>query len=378
VAKKEPWVPDPDPDFEQMAVLGYSRWRRHQPDVISFDCETTGLAYYDTAFCVQFGWIGPDGVESHYFELEKFDSSIAVREIFESGATLVGHHTKFDLQKCILGGLLRREDVTPERIHDTEAQSQGINEHQPKALKTLAVDLLKYDDIIEVPIKSGKNAGTVRKVSRELHELKAAKEWAKKQYGIGSIKEVGYHLIPRSILVPYAIKDTDFTIRLHEMLWPRVQHHEDMLAWYRQEMEVSLVLLDMETAGMRSNVPYVKEQIRVYTKRMIHHDLAIEKLTGKTVGKDTKAGEFNPGSNDQIREYFTTRGHSREKYDRANLKTITDHLAPLLIERRKDDRILGTYFRAMDREVGTDGVLHPSFRQHGTVTGRMSSGESEG
>jgi DNA polymerase I-like protein with 3'-5' exonuclease and polymerase domains len=375
---KDPWVPPADPDFKQMAALGYAAWRRDKPDVISFDTETTGLAFHDRPFCVQFGWIGQRGVESHYFELEKYDSAPLVRQIFESGSTLVGHHTKFDLQKCILAGLLDREAVTADRIHDTEAQSQLVNEHQKKALKTLAVDLLKYDDVIEIPIKTGKNAGQMRKVSRELHELKIAKEWAKKEYGIASIKAVGYHLIPRGVLVPYAIKDTDFTIRLHELLWPKVQRRDAVLRCYRQEMELALVLLDMESAGMRLNAPYVRDQIKEYTKRVIRHDLAIESTVGMPVGKDTKNGEFNPGSNDQIREYFTGKGHVREKYDRNNLLTIEDPLAPLIVERRKDEKLLGTYFRAMENEVGPDGILHPAFRQHGTVTGRMSSGESEG
>jgi DNA polymerase I-like protein with 3'-5' exonuclease and polymerase domains len=55
---------------------------------------------------------------------------------------------------------------------------------------------------------------------------------------------------------------------------------------------------------------------------------------------------------------------------------LEDELAGLIVELREANKIKSTYFDALDAEA-KDGILHPNFRQHGTRTGRMSSGAAE-
>jgi DNA polymerase I-like protein with 3'-5' exonuclease and polymerase domains len=48
----------------------------------------------------------------------------------------------------------------------------------------------------------------------------------------------------------------------------------------------------------------------------------------------------------------------------------------MIVELREANKIKATYFDGLDVEA-KDGILHPNFRQHGTRTGRMSSGAAE-
>jgi DNA polymerase I-like protein with 3'-5' exonuclease and polymerase domains len=404
MAKAE-YVPPPDPDFEKLAQEGLAAWRRDRPTVIAFDTETTGLTHADRPFCVTVAWIrqppkmeyigpgpgpknvmGSDGVvypygkwkglkesgpavESAYFELFKYDASEAVREILSGSLTWVGHNLKFDVQKTLLDGLTPAEVIDLAEWHDTEGLAHLDNEHRPKRLKDLAVSVLGYDDVIEVELKS--KPGAFKKVSREKYELDEVRR------KMGLKQADGYEVLPRAVILPYALKDAEFTIQLYDQLRPRVSRFDDLEGLYSQEMEVSRVLLDMEGRGLAVDVDRVNAKVKEYTKRVLMHEMKIETIVGRPVGKDMKGGEFNPASNPQLRSFFTEAGFERDSYDAENLAQIDHPLAAALLEYRDDAKMLSTYLLPIQNET-VDGILHPSFRQHGTVTGRMSSGASEG
>jgi len=86
--------------------------------------------------------------------------------------------------------------------------------------------------------------------------------------------------------------------------------------------------------------------------------------------------EFNPNSPKQLSEAFEALGIEVESTDKATLATIDNPLAEQILQLRVVKKMLGTYLQAILAEQ-RDGILHPSYRQHGTRTGRMSSGEAE-
>lgn len=354
-------------------------WKEDSPGAISFDTETTGLTYFDTAFCVTAAWSRPSGeIVGHYFELEKFRAHRMVWDILNKTPILGGHNLKFDLQKAQLAGLLTRT-LEPAKLEDSQILAHLLDEYRPKGLKDLMVSVLDWDDTMEVEVKSGKNAGTMKKVVREKYEIQKARDKLKLK------KEDGYHLIPRGIIVPYAVTDAVGTHGLIKVLRPDVQRHEDMWALYRQEMELTCVLLEMEDAGLGVLPSYVDERVKEYAKNVLKHEMRIQEITGRTVGRRPTSGIcgtcgekkndckcFNPASSDQLREAFTSLGFERPNYDKKQLKTIDHPLAQTIIEYRKDSKLLSTYFLAIRREQ-RDEILHPSFNQN-VSTGRMSSG----
>jgi DNA polymerase I-like protein with 3'-5' exonuclease and polymerase domains len=373
-----------DPDFEQLAREGWFAFQRDQPSLVAWDTETTGLEWSDEAFCVTAAWYNADGgVEAHYFELVKLDTYPLTSSILRTSNVWVGHNLKFDIHRAINGSLVLTDDVEEKELHDTEALAHLDDEHRPKGLKTLAVNLLDItEETIEVPIKTGPNKGQTKLVPKEQYELEQAKKWAKKEYGLTSVKDVGYHLLPRGVVVPYAIKDAEFTLRLYTLLRPRVERFSDLWSLYQQEMRLTRGFTRMESKGLGVNSEYVQKKIKEYSRRVLEIEARVESIVGKPVrsGKMTEKEKklyFNPNSPDQIASYLQRAGFSPESTDEAALSEIDHPFARAVLDLRSDNKILNTYLRGIRKGV-VDGVFHPSIRQHGTVTGRTSSGGERG
>lgn len=346
-------------DLTRMAEEALAQWRSDQPIHVGFDTETEGVAYYDRAFCVTASWWSGDKIVDHYIELVEEDHSDVARELLAGTPVWVFHNAKFDLQKLLLAGLTSRDQITTTRFEDTEALAHLDDSLRLKGLKYLAENVLGDSNEEEEALK----------VAMRKHKLKL---------------EEGYHLLPRDVLIPYAVADTNKTVRLWDHFAPKVKQYPELWELYLHEKEVTLALLDIEARGLRLDVAYVNETLGDLSQKFLDAERQISELVGKPVGKDAKAGEFNPGSAPQLAEYFQGKGYeSRFKtksgapsYGKEFLKECDDPLGPLLTEYRKVAKYKNTYFLAM-RDEHRDGILHPHFRQHGTKTGRFSSGEAE-
>jgi DNA polymerase-1 len=178
-------------------------------------------------------------------------------------------------------------------------------------------------------------------------------------------KEDGYAPIPHEILAPYAKKDAEFTLRLYEVLRNRLP--EDLRPLYEIEKALTISLLGIEARGLQIDKSYVKKQRQEYGDKIYKTKARIAEISGS---------EFNPQSPAQIIAAFEERGIRISKTDKATLASVDDELASLIVELREANKIKTTYFDGLDAEA-RDGILHPNFRQHGTRTGRMSSGAAE-
>lgn len=333
--------------LQQLAKRGFDLWQRDRPRVISVDTETTGLGFFDEAFCVTIAWTQPTEaphpgqVEAHYFELVDFDASLMVMQILQETPVWVFHNCKFDLQKLVLAGLLDRADITPDRFEDTEAFAHLLDGNQKKALKWLAGEYLGEPCLEE-------------------EELKKARTRLKLK------KDDGYHVLPREVLVPYAIKDVDYTIRLYELFKPQLEAWDDLSRLYAHEKLVTLALLDMEAAGMKLDTEYLEVTAKQYATEHLMTELRIRDMTHE---------DFLPTSWQQVLAEFEKRGFKLPNTQADTLEQVDDDLAREILKLRelKNRR---NYFDAMVREQ-REGIIHPNFRQHGTATGRMSSGEAE-
>jgi DNA polymerase I-like protein with 3'-5' exonuclease and polymerase domains len=350
-------------DFEALARTGYESWKRDRPGMVAVDTETEGVAFFDQPFCVTIAWDKDDqDFEGHYFELADFDSRRMVREILMETPSWVFHNAKFDLQKLILAGILDRTDLYPDRFEDTEALAHLYDGNQKKGLKDLAVRVLGINDTVDVEIKSGPNKGTFKKVAREKHELDAVRNKLKLR------AEDGYHLLPRDVVIPYAITDTILTLQLYDHFWPLIVAQPALSELYAHEKKLTLVLLDMEAAGMAIDLEYTRATAKEYGKQAVMAELEIRQLSGNE--------DIKPNSPKQLVEAFARRGVNLDSTGREVLEKIDDPLAAAVLKYRSIGKLHSTYLIPMLEEQ-RDGIIHPNFRQHGTKTGRMSSGEAE-
>ena len=313
-------------------------------DLLAIDTETTGVGWHDEAFMISIAYYYGDVLYSHVYDKRNSEhggweqSLQIVKDYLNNCSTVIMHNAKFDIQKlCQLGIPL---SMFVDKFEDTQALAHLINEQQSTSLKYLARTVLGEET----------DEDEVLKVWRRKNKIK---------------KEEGYEPIPHEILAPYALKDAEFTLRLYEVLWNRLP--KDLQALYDIEKSLTISLLGIEARGLKVNRDYVKRQRQEYGDKIYQTKARIAELSGT---------EFNPQSPAQVLEALEVRGVTVKKTDKATLASVDDELASLIVELREANKIKTTYFDAMYEEA-KDGILHPNFRQHGTRTGRMSSGAAE-
>jgi len=310
--------------------------------IIAIDTETTGVRWDDEAFMISIALINNGTMLSYVYDKREIDDwDAALHEInryLEAADSIVMHNAKFDIQKlCRLG---YSSDLFADKFEDTQAIAHLIDEHQPTGLKYLAQ---KY--LVETT-----DEDEVLKAYRRKNKLK---------------KEDGYEPIPHDILAPYALKDAEFTLRLYNMLQPMLAIELHPL--YEIEKELTLALLRIEAQGLYVNRVYVTQKRKEYGDRIYKLKCRIGELVGEG---------FNPQSHQQVLAALNERGCVVSSTSKDALKQVDDELAGLILELRECNKIKATYFDALHDEA-KNGILHPNFRQHGTRTGRMSSGSAE-
>ena len=309
-------------------------------DLLAIDTETTGVGWHDAAFMISVAThTGSHVYDKRVCEHGEWHSHVQhVYDMLINCDKIIMHNAKFDIQKlCRLGIPL---SIFKNKFEDTQAIAHLIDEQQSTSLKYLARTVLGEQT----------DEDEVLKVWRRKNKIK---------------KEEGYEPIPNEILAPYAAKDAEFTLRLYEVL--RNQMPEDLQPLYQIEKELTLALLSIEAKGMQIDKTYVKKQRQEYGDRIYKLKRVIGNLAGE---------EFNPQSPKQILEVFAQRGLRITATDKATLSALDDELAVAIVELREANKIKSTYFDGLHDEA-SDGILHPNFRQHGTRTGRMSSGTAE-
>ena len=312
-------------------------------DLLAIDTETTGVGWHDEAFMISVAWHN-DGLRTLVIDERDLSEDMWYREVdgiiemLQETDKIIMHNAKFDIQKlCRLGVPL---SVFKDKFEDTQALAHLINEQQSTSLKYLARTVLGEET----------DEDEVLKVWRRKNKIK---------------KDEGYEPIPNEILAPYAAKDAEFTLRLYKVLWNRMP--KDLHPLYQIEKNLTLSLLGIEARGLQIDRAYVKLQRKEYGDRIYKLKQRIGELAGE---------EFNPQSPKQLIEVFAQRGVRIAATDKATLASVDDELAALIVELREANKIKSTYLDALAEEA-KDGILHPSFRQHGTRTGRMSSGAAE-
>lgn len=360
------------PRLKEFKYDSWSAWTvktlfQDMPDIVAVDTETSGLGFYDEPFAATLSWRGPDGTLKHgYFDLEgarREDRIEQLRSILMWIPAWVFHNAKFDLQKLKLIGVITDMMIDGTELHDTQTAYMLLDENSTKGLKDLAVRVLGYDDIIEVEIKSGKNKGKMKKVPKEQYKLNAVRR------KLGLKKEDGYHLLPRNVLIPYALRDTDFTLQLYEVLMPRLRKNDDaLLHLYRESMKLKRALLRMEADGFALDIPYTEKTASEYGVRVMEKWDQVTNLVGDP--------DFNPRSPAQVAAAFERRGIVLDDTQAKTLMKLDDELARSLLDYRDDFKIHTTYLLALLREH-RDGIVHPHFNDDGARTGRMSSSSAK-
>lgn len=185
--------------------------------------------------------------------------------------------------------------------------------------------------------------------------------------------------LPPAEVYEYAAEDADVTLKLKNLLEPKLKESGVWQLFSEVEMPLVRVLASMERNGVRLDTDSLKETSQILTARMNDIEQEIYRLAGE---------EFNIASPRQVGEILFGKMKIVEKPKKTKtgqFVTSEEVLQQLrgkseivgkILEHRGLKKLLGTYVDALPKLVNPrTGHIHTSFNQTVTATGRLSSSD---
>lgn len=177
----------------------------------------------------------------------------------------------------------------------------------------------------------------------------------------------------------YAAEDADITLRLKNVLEPRLKEVGAERLFWDIEMPLVKVLADMELNGVRLDIQQLKLTQQTFTERMNAYERHAYEEAGET---------FNIASPKQVGDILFGKMQLLEKPKRTKTgqyvtsEEVLQQLrgkAPIvddILNYRGMKKLLGTYVEALPKLINKrTGHIHTSFNQAITATGRLSSSD---
>lgn len=177
----------------------------------------------------------------------------------------------------------------------------------------------------------------------------------------------------------YAAEDADVTLKLKNILEPKLKEAGVWQLFTEVEMPLVQVLADMEVGGVRIDTDALKETSAMLTERMNAIEKEIYQLAGE---------EFNIASPKQVGEILFGKMKIVEKPKKTKTgQYVTseevlqqlkgkNEIVGKILEHRGLKKLLGTYVDALPKLINPrTGHIHTSFNQTVTATGRLSSSD---
>ena len=177
----------------------------------------------------------------------------------------------------------------------------------------------------------------------------------------------------------YAAEDADITLRLKNVLEPKLKDAGVVDLFYQIEMPLVRVLAEMEMNGVLIDTDSLKETSELFTMRLTELEHRIYELAG---------GEFNIASPKQVGDILFGKLQIIEKPKKTktgqyvtNEETLQSlrskhEIVEKILEHRGLKKLVGTYVDALPKLINPrTGHIHTSFNQTITATGRLSSSD---
>ena len=175
----------------------------------------------------------------------------------------------------------------------------------------------------------------------------------------------------------YAAEDADITLRLKNVLKPRLKELGVEELFWNIEMPLVHVLADMELNGVCLDTEALQDTSKIFTERMKQYEQEIYKEAGE---------EFNISSPKQVGDILFGKMQILDKPKKTKTGqyvTSEEVLQSLesknpivrnILNYRRMKKLLSTYIDALPKLINPrTGHIHTSFNQALTATGRLSS-----
>ncbi len=322
-------------------------------DLFAFDTETTSLDYMQAdlvgmSFAVKAG-------EAAYLPLahdypgapEQLDKELVFARLgpllADENKAKVGQNLKYDKSVLARAGLALNGIAYDTMLESYVFNSVGTRHDMDSlALKYLGHKNISFEDIAG----KGKNQLTFNQIELE----KAA---------------------------PYAAEDADITLRLHQVLWPKLEADEKLKSVFTEiELPLLSVLSDMERTGVIIDSTMLKQHSQRLGERLIELEKQAFDLAGE---------EFNLGSPKQLQAILfeklalpivkkTPKGAPSTAEEVLQELAHDYELPRVIMEHRGLSKLKSTYTDKLPLMVNEHtGRVHTSYHQAVTATGRLSS-----
>ena len=193
------------------------------------------------------------------------------------------------------------------------------------------------------------------------------------------VKQLTFDQVPLETASPYAAEDADMTLRLHQLLWPRLSAEPRLKQLFETiERPLLTVLADIERTGVKVDVDMLKIQSRELAERMRVVESEAHALAGEP---------FNLGSPKQIQAILydkqqlpvlakTPKGAPSTAEPVLQELALDYPLPKLILEHRSLSKLKSTYTDKLPGQVNPgSGRVHTSYHQAVAATGRLSSSD---
>ena len=276
----------------------------------------------------------------------------AIRRLFYcKKATVVMHNAKFDMKLLDAQGIISLSDW----IGSDKKGRANI------ADTMIAAWLLEPD-------RSGKSAYALEYLSESHLHLKGT------EFDEIVPKGGDFSDVPLEKAAAYSSEDSDFTLQLWNLFEVKLKERNLEELFFNMEMKVLPILAQMEVNGIHVDSSYLKDYALELKKELALCEGEIYSLAGH---------EFNIASPKQLSTILfeerklpagkkTKTGYSTDTTVLEELSRL-DPLPAKILEYRAKAKLLSTYVEVLPNQADSDSLIHTSFMQTGTATGRLSS-----
>jgi DNA polymerase-1 len=261
----------------------------------------------------------------------------------DASCAKLGQHIKYDRHVFANHGI-----EVKGYVHDTMLQSYVLEVHRPHGLASLAERHLgrsgiSYEDLC------GKGA-----------------------------HQIGFDQVDIAQAAEYSCEDSDQTLDVHRVLWPRIQADAKLAFIYQLEIDSSEALYRIERNGVLIDAPTLAAQSHALGQRIMQLETQAHELAGQP---------FNLGSPKQIGEIFFGKlglpvvkktATGAPSTDEEVLEKLAEDfpLPAKILEHRGLAKLKGTYTDKLAQlALPRTGRVHTHYAQAVAVTGRLSSND---
>jgi len=313
---------------------------------ISVDTETNYTDVYSDRFCLGIS-ICIDGEDCYYIPVghQKFGDWIPENvEIPEDlfryvTVPIIFHNAKFDIHVLKKAGIIFPTEN--QEIQDTMIMAHLIDENWFVALEELSKRILGTE-------------GKRKELKNVLKAMGGKEMWTS---------------FPPIYMAPYAETDAKLTYDLFFELEPMLRSQE-LWEVYRNDMHFMLILQQIEEAGLHVDLELCRSLEKQCEARMLQLRQELKFDPAKPSQLHPKLFGLPPLGLGLIPTSVTPTG--KPQVNDAYLQSVNHPLAGLVLEYRGLSKAMSSYYRAYQELADQAGVLHATFKQTGTVTGRLA------